>query len=89
MCAPPRKHSSRVRWLLTTVAFCVWFRCCRCSPHVRACVGVLLQAAGQQGDTAPPPPEQDVDLHFIAFVEHHGEEGGLLAAAVCCLLVHA
>jgi hypothetical protein len=33
------------------------------------------QAAGQQGDTAPPPPEQDVDLHFIAFVEHDGEPG--------------
>lgn len=34
--------------------------------------GCVLQAAGQQGDTAPPPPEQDVDLHFIAFVEHAG-----------------
>lgn len=32
-----------------------------------------MQAAGEQGDTAPPPPEQDVDLHFIAFVEHEGE----------------
>uniref|UniRef100_A0A383W0T3 Ubiquitin carboxyl-terminal hydrolase n=1 Tax=Tetradesmus obliquus TaxID=3088 RepID=A0A383W0T3_TETOB len=31
------------------------------------------QAAGAQGDTAPPPAEQDVDLHFIAFVEHGGQ----------------
>jgi len=37
------------------------------------CLHPVLQAAGQQGNTAPPPPEQDVDLHFIAFVEHNGE----------------
>jgi hypothetical protein len=33
-----------------------------------------LQAAGAQGDTAPPPADQDVDLHFITFVEHAGEQ---------------
>lgn len=32
-----------------------------------------LQAAGAQGSTAPPPADQEVDLHFIAFVEHKGE----------------
>lgn len=48
----------------------VWFNQCSNAviPHCHA-----PQAAGQQGDTAPPPPEQDVDLHFIAFVEHDGE----------------
>jgi ubiquitin carboxyl-terminal hydrolase L3 len=31
------------------------------------------QAAGMEGSTAPPAPETDVDLHFIAFVEHNGQ----------------
>jgi hypothetical protein len=34
---------------------------------------MFAQVAGQQGATAPPPLEQDVDLHFIAFVEHAGK----------------
>lgn len=44
----------------------------------------VLQAAGQQGDTAPPPPEQDVDLHFIAFVEHNGEAAAPQQHALSC-----
>ncbi|GBF91570.1 ubiquitin carboxyl-terminal hydrolase-like [Raphidocelis subcapitata] len=31
------------------------------------------QAAGERGDTAPPQPEEDVDLHFVAFVNAGGQ----------------
>lgn len=30
------------------------------------------KAAGEKGDTAPPAPEEDVDLHFVCFVEREG-----------------
>lgn len=40
--------------------------------HVANDVLALLQEAAQQGATAAPEPEADVDLHFVAFVEHAG-----------------
>lgn len=47
-----------------------------CTPPL--CVpSVRVQAAGQQGNTAAPPPEEDVGLHFIAFVEHGGKRAVL------------
>eukprot|EP00877_Chromochloris_zofingiensis_P006806 jgi/Chrzof1/2379/Cz11g12270.t1 len=41
---------------------------------IRLVLLLLLQSAGEAGATAPPPADQDVDLHFVAFVEKNGEQ---------------
>jgi hypothetical protein len=46
-----------------------------------------LQAAAAVGDTAPPAEDEDVDLHFIAFVCSDGgwpRAGGAWAAHFDC-----
>jgi ubiquitin carboxyl-terminal hydrolase L3 len=86
--APDIEDAHQVRraqscWLLLCVCGGACVSACMCGvlvvttprlpapPRPRA--RLLHQAAGQRGSTAPPPPEQDVDLHFIAFVEHGGQ----------------
>ena len=34
---------------------------------------VLMQAAAHEGSTAPPRPEDEVNLHFVALVQKHGK----------------
>lgn len=43
---------------------------CRLPPLHSSCpvCTCALQAAAQQGDTAAPPADEEVDLHFVAFV---------------------
>ncbi|KXZ44273.1 hypothetical protein GPECTOR_70g504 [Gonium pectorale] len=44
------------------------------------------QAAAAAGDTAPPSADDDIDLHFVALVEHNGhlwELDGRRAGPVC------
>ena len=33
----------------------------------------ILQAAANEGSTAPPRPEDEVNLHFVALVQKHGK----------------
>lgn len=33
----------------------------------------FMQAAAHEGSTAPPRPEDEVNLHFVALVEKHGK----------------
>ncbi len=47
------------------------FRTYRGGPEPHACFP-LLQAAAQQGQTAAPNAEEEVDLHFVAFVCRDG-----------------
>ena len=32
-----------------------------------------MQAAANEGSTAPPRPEDEVNLHFVALVQKHGK----------------
>lgn len=41
-------------------------------PAGAASIDAIHEAAAQAGATEVPPPEADVDLHFVAFVEREG-----------------
>ncbi len=58
------------------MCFCVWGAGWRMTAESRArspWLGAAAQAAAAEGDTAPPPADEDINLHFVAFVHKDGE----------------